>query len=711
MATSEERIYTCPMHPEIIRYKPGACPICGMSLELKNPTARTNSDESDDELTRMTRRLWISALFTVPLFLIVMIDMLPSSPISSIISPQMRIWVELALATPVCTWAAWPFFVRAYRSVRTWNLNMFTLIGLGVMVAYGFSFVAALFPNLFPEQFRDENGHVAMYFEAAAVIVTLILVGQVLELRARSRTGDAIKKLLELAAKTARIVDDDGTEREVSIDDVKSGDKIRVKPGEKIPVDGKVLEGSSHVDESMVSGESMPVAKSEGDEVIGATINGNGTLLIQAGEVGDGSVLSRIVQMVANAQRSRAPIQNVADKVSAVFVPAVVVVALITFVVWAVFGPEPAMAYGLINMIAVLIIACPCALGLATPMSIMVASGKGASEGVLFRDAEAIEVMQDIDLLVVDKTGTLTKGQPELVHLEPVNWEKSELLVLAASLENSSEHPIAQAIVRANKGELKPVSDFESITGKGVKASVDGHQVAIGNLAMMRQLDVEVGDADEKADRLRQKAQTVMFVAVDGKFAGLIGVADPIKESSKAAIEALHALGIKIVMLTGDNETTAKAVASDLNIDQVVAGVLPEEKAAKIGEFQAAGHKVAMAGDGINDAPGLARAHVGIAMGTGTDIAMESAGVTLVKGDLMGIVKARKLSKMTMANIRQNLFFAFVYNFAGVPIAAGILFPFFGILLSPMIAAAAMSMSSVSVIGNALRLRSKSLSV
>ncbi|MFW6023824.1 MAG: copper-translocating P-type ATPase, partial [Myxococcota bacterium] len=610
---------------------------------------------------------------------------------------------------PVCTWAAWPFYVRAVHSVKNRSLNMFTLIGLGVSVAFVYSLVAALFPGIFPQAFRTEAGNVAVYFEAAAVITTLILMGQVIELRARSQTGAALQELLGLAPATARRVEADGSERDVPLDDVREGDVLRVRPGEKVPVDGEILEGTSNVDESMVTGEPIPVEKQAGDAVVGATVNGTGSLVMRADRVGSETLLSRIVQMVAEAQRSRAPIQRLADVVAGYFVPTVIGVAIVTFVVWAIFGPQPRMTYALINAVAVLIIACPCALGLATPMSIMVATGKGATLGVLFRNAEAIEVLRKVDAIVVDKTGTLTEGKPKLVSTVPAaGTDEGALLRMAASLERGSEHPLAAAIVRGaeERGvELVASRDFQSVTGKGVRGEVDGHAVALGNLALMQDLGVEVGDLAERAETLRVDGQTVMFAAVDREPAGLVGVADPIRAGTAEAIGALHAEGVRIVMLTGDSETTARAVAGKLGIDEVIAGVLPDRKTAVVKELQAEGRTVAMAGDGINDAPALAQAHVGIAMGTGTDVAMESAGVTLVKGDLRGIARARKLSRRTMTNIRQNLFFAFAYNSAGVPIAAGVLFPFFGVLLSPMLAAAAMSLSSVSVIGNSLRLR------
>ncbi len=702
---SAER-WTCPMHPEIVRDAPGSCPKCGMALE---PMTLSLDDEESHELRDMTRRFWLAALFTLPLVVIAMGDMLPGRPISRLLSAELRAYVELALALPVCLWSAWPFYTRAVRSLVDRHLNMFTLIGLGVSVAFVYSVVATLVPGIFPASFRGHGGHVAVYFEAASVIVTLILLGQVLELKARSRTNAAIKKLLGLAPKTARRLNDDGGEEDVALDAVRIGDRLRVRPGEKVPVDGVVLEGKSSVDESMVTGEPIPVEKAPGDEVIGATVNGTGGFVLRAVKVGAETLLSRIVLMVAEAQRSRAPIQRLADVVSGYFVPAVVAIAAVTFVVWGFFGPEPAMAFAIINAVAVLIIACPCALGLATPMSIMVATGKGAEVGVLFRNAEAIEVLRKVDTLVTDKTGTLTEGKPRLVGVVSAGALTEErLLELAAALERGSEHPLAAAIVdgaRERGVEPPGATDFESVTGKGVRGAVGGARVALGNRAMMDELGVEVGHLSDRAEALRADGQTVMFVAADRALAGLIGVADPIKQSTPEAIRALHAEGLRVVMLTGDSETTARAVARKLGIDEVIAEVLPDQKVAAVARLQSEGRMVAMAGDGINDAPALARAQVGIAMGTGTDVAMESAGVTLVKGDLRGIVRARKLSRATMRNIRQNLFFAFVYNAAGVPIAAGLLFPFLGILLSPIIAAAAMSLSSVSVIGNALRLR------
>ena len=698
--------WTCPMHPEIVRTEPGSCPICGMALE---PRTISLEDEPNPELDDMTRRFQVSVALTVPVFLLAMSEFLPGS-LGRLVPPSALAWVQLVLATPVVLWGGWPFFVRGWHSVTNRSLNMFTLIALGVGVAYIYSVIATVFPGLFPHSFRMHNGHVGVYFEAAAVIVTLVLLGQVLELRARSHTGAAIRALLGLAPKTARRLGSDGSEEDVPLDHVRAGDRLRVRPGEKVPVDGTVLDGTSAVDESMVTGEPIPVEKREGDRVIGATVNGTGSFVMRAERVGRDTLLAQIVDMVAHAQRSRAPIQTLADVVSGYFVPAVVAIAIATAIVWGTVGPEPRLAYALINAVAVLIIACPCALGLATPMSIMVASGKGATAGVLFKNAEAIEVLRDVDTLIVDKTGTLTVGKPRLVSLIPIgDSDEAAVLRLAASLERGSEHPLAAAIVdgAVERGAaLSNAESFESITGKGVRGRVEGRLVALGNLRLLEDLRLSPGDAAARADELRRDGQTVMFVAIDGVLAGLIGVADPIKDTTPEAIAQLHREGLRIVMLSGDSRTTAETVARKLGIDDVMPEVLPDQKAAMVKRLQEEGHIVAMAGDGINDAPALAQAHVGIAMGTGTDVAMESAGVTLVKGDLRGIARARRLSRATMSNIRQNLFFAFVYNALGVPIAAGVLYPWLGLLLSPMIAAAAMSFSSVSVIANALRLRS-----
>jgi Cu+-exporting ATPase len=696
--------YTCPMHPEIVRDEPGECPICGMALE---PMTVTVEQEENPELVDMTRRFWVSAALTVPLVILAMGEFVGLS-FDGLATPRTLGWLELALATPVVLWGGWPFFVRAWQSIVNRSLNMFTLIGLGVGVAFVYSVVATLVPDIFPASFRDAAGQVDIYFEAAAVIVTLVLLGQVMELRARGRTGEAIRALLGLAPKTARRLNADGTETDVPLELVAVGDRLRVRPGEKVPVDAVVIEGESAVDESMISGEPIPVAKQSGDRVIGATVNGTGSLVVEAERVGSDTLLSQIVQMVAAAQRSRAPIQKLADVVAGYFVPSVVLISIATFIVWALVGPAPAMGFAIINAVAVLIIACPCALGLATPMSIMTATGKGASFGVLFKDAEAIEVMREVDTLVVDKTGTLTEGKPRLVGVESTGaFNEVALLGLAATLERGSEHPLAEAIVagaRERGVELGQTTSFESITGKGVVGEVGGRRIALGNAALLDSMGINPGMFAARAEARRRQGQTVMFVAVDNETAGIVAVADPIKETTPSAIEALHEEGVRIVMLTGDSETTAKAVAARLGLDDVVAGVLPDQKASTVKRLQDVGHIVGMAGDGINDAPALAQAQVGIAMGTGTDVAMESAGVTLVKGDLRGIVRARRLSRATMGNIRQNLFFAFIYNGLGVPVAAGVLYPAFGILLSPIIAAAAMSFSSVSVIGNALRL-------
>ncbi len=698
--------YTCPMHPEIVRDEPGSCPICGMALE---PRTVTLEEAENPELADMRRRFRVSLALTVPLLVLAMTRSLPGDPLQQLAPPRVWSWLELVLASPVVLWGGWPFFVRGWRSVVTWNLNMFTLIGLGVAVSYGYSLVALFFPGIFPPSFRSAEGEVALYFEAAAVITTLVLLGQVFELRARSRTGAAIKALLGLAPKTARRIAEDGTEEDVPLDEVRPGDRLRVRPGEKVPADGVVAEGQSSVDESMITGEPMPVEKSVGERLVGATVNGTGSLIMRAERVGSETLLAQIVRMVAEAQRSRAPIQKLADRVAGYFVPAVVGIAVLTFIGWAVLGPEPRLAHALVNAVAVLIIACPCALGLATPMSIMVASGKGATVGVLFRNAEAIETLRQVDTLVLDKTGTLTEGKPKLVTVEALDGTvEADVLRLAASLERGSEHPLAAAIV-AGAGErgvaLDGARNFESLTGRGVRGEVDGRSVALGNRTLLDELGVDAGPLAARAETLRGEGQTVMFVAVDGKPVGLLGVADPIKATTPDAIRRLHAENVRVAMLTGDSRTTAEAVARTLGIDEVFAEVLPDQKADVVKRLQQEGRIVAMAGDGINDAPALAQAQVGIAMGTGTDVAMESAGVTLVKGDLRGIVRARRLSHATMANIRQNLFFAFVYNSLGVPIAAGVLYPVFGLLLSPVIAAAAMSFSSVSVVTNALRLR------
>ena len=699
--------YVCPMHPEIVRDAPGECPICGMALEPR--TVAGDEEEANPELEDMSRRFRVSAVLAVPVFLLAMVADLAPQWLPAGLSMGVVQWIEFVLATPAVLWGGWPFFVRGWRSVVTWNLNMFTLIGLGVAVAWTYSVAALFFPGIFPPVMRMADGTVDVYFEAAAVITALVLLGQVLELRARSRTNAAIKMLLGLAPNTARIVRDDGSEEDIPLERVHPGDILRVRPGEKVPVDGVVVEGESSVDESMVTGEPMPVRKGPGERLIGATINGTGSLLMRAEKVGADTLLAQIVNMVAEAQRSRAPIQKLADQVAGYFVPAVVLIAVVTFFVWWLWGPEPRLAHAVVNAVAVLIIACPCALGLATPISIMVGTGRGALEGVLIKNAEVLETMEKVDTLVVDKTGTLTEGRPALAAVTAEgSLDESEVLRLAASLERSSEHPLAEAIVRGAEGRgIAPgrAEAFQSVTGKGVTGQVDGHEVALGNLALLRDLNIDAGDLPRKADEMRAEGETVMFLAVDGRAAGLIGVADPVKSSTPEAIRDLHREGIQVVMLTGDSRRTAEAVARRLGIDRVEAEVLPDQKARVVKELQARGRIVAMAGDGINDAPALAQAHVGIAMGTGTDVAMESAGVTLVKGDLRGIVRARRLSRATMRNIRQNLFFAFVYNSLGVPVAAGILYPFFGILLSPIIAAAAMSFSSVSVIMNALRLR------
>ncbi len=701
--------YTCPMHPEIVRDAPSFCPICGMALEPRTVTG----DESNEDLISMTRRFKIGIVLTIPLLLLAMSDLIPGQPVQHAVSGRLLQLIQLVLATPVVLWGGWPFFQRGWASIVNRSLNMFTLIAMGTGVAYAYSVIATFFPALFPESFRGHGDEVGVYFEVSAVIIVLVLLGQVLELRARSQTSSAIKALLGLAPKTARIIRDDGNEEEISLDAIKTGDKLRVRPGEKVPVDGIVLEGSSFVDESMITGEPVPVEKTIGDKVTGGTVNGTGSFFMKAERVGSETLLAQIVRMVSEAQRSRAPIQRLADVVSSYFVPAVFVSAVITFIVWSVVGPEPRLAHAIVNAVAVLIIACPCALGLATPMSIMVGIGRGAAVGVLIKNAEALEVMEKINTLVVDKTGTLTEGRPRLTSIVPLNQlSDSELLRLAASIERGSEHPLAAAIVNGaqEKGlKLSEAQQFESLTGKGVVGRVDGHEVALGNTKLIEQLKIAADGLIERADALRKEGETVMFLAVNGRAAGLIGVADPIKESTPEAIKALHENGIRILMITGDNRTTAEAVARKLGIDEIEADVLPEQKLEVVKRLQSEGRIVAMAGDGINDAPALAQAHVGIAMGTGTDVAIESADITLVKGDLRGIVRAYRLSRATMRNIRQNLFFAFIYNALGVPVAAGVLYPVTGLLLNPMIASAAMSFSSVSVIGNALRLRKMEL--
>ncbi len=696
--------YTCPMHPEIVRQQPGECPICGMALE---PV--TVAEETDPELKNMSRRLWVGVALSIPLLALAMPEMIPGDLLQRSVAGSILTRIQFALATPVVLWAGWPFFARGWRSIVNLRLNMFTLIAIGVGVAYLYSVVAVLFPDIFPASFRIAEGEVDVYFEAAAVITTLVLLVQVLELKARIRTSSAIRALLDLAPRMARVIRGDDTEDDIPLDQVAVGDRLRVRPGEKVPVDGIVLEGTSSVDESMVTGESIPVEKSPGEVVTGATVNGTGSFVMRAERVGSDTLLSQIVRMVSEAQRSRAPIQRLADVVAGYFVPAVLLVAAVTFAVWAAVGPAPAMAFGLINAVAVLIIACPCALGLATPMSIMVGTGRGAEAGVLIKNAEALEILEKVDALVVDKTGTLTEGKPRLESVVSVSEEsEAELLRLAASLERGSEHPLAGAIVDGALGQgltLSEATEFRSETGKGVVGTVDGRTVALGNAALFEDMKVATGELAGRAEALRGEGQTVMFIAIDGKEAGLVAVADPIKDGAAEAIRLLRDDGIGIVMVTGDNRTTARAVARQLVIHEVEAEVLPERKREVVKHLQEQGRVVAMAGDGINDAPALAQAEVGIAMGTGTDVAMESAGVTLVKGDLRGIVRARRLSRTTMRNIRQNLFFAFIYNSLGVPIAAGVLYPAFGILLSPIIAAAAMSLSSVSVVGNALRLR------
>jgi Cu+-exporting ATPase len=694
------------MHPQIVRTEPGSCPICGMALEPMTPTA---ADAENPELRDMTRRFWVGVVLSVPLLAMAMADHLAKPALDAVIVPRLAVWIQLILGTPAVLWCGWPFFQRGWASLVARRLNMFSLIALGTGVAYAYSVVAALAPQIFPVSFRGPHGEVPLYFEAAAVIVTLVLLGQVLELRARSATNSAIRELLDLAPKRARLVREDGSEEDIPLEQVMPGNRLRVRPGEKVPVDGAVLEGHSTVDESMITGEPVPVEKSPGDKVTGATVNATGSFVMRAERVGSDTLLAQIVRMVAEAQRSRAPIQRLVDIIAAWFVPAVIGVAVLTFMVWSIFGPPPAMGFALVNAVAVLIIACPCALGLATPMSIMVGTGRGARAGVLVRNAEALELMEKIDTLVVDKTGTLTEGKPRLVGVTPIGGiDENDLLGLVASLERGSEHPLAAAIVKGAEDcglKLVAASDFNAESGKGVIGTVDGRRVAVGNKALLGSLGIDPDSLPEQADALRKDGQGVMLVAVDGRAAGLVAVADPIKESAIGALRALRDEGIRVVMLTGDSRITADAVGRKLDIDDVVAEVLPDQKASAVKKFQDEGRFVGMAGDGINDAPALAQAQVGIAMGTGADVAMESAAVTLIKGDLRGIVRARRLSRATMRNIRQNLLFAFVFNAAAIPIAAGVLYPAFGLLLNPMIASAAMAMSSVTVIGNALRLR------
>ena len=707
-ASAETSYYTCPMHPEAKQQEPGACPKCGMALERVG--AGLDEDEENPEYAYMLKRFIFGSILTVSLVIIAMRDMLPGGHLlEQLFSSTTLNWLELILSTPVVIWAGWPFYVRGVQSIINKSLNMFTLIGLGVSVTFAYSIIAVLLPEIFPDTMRSADGSVGVYFEAAAVIVTLILLGQVMELRARSQTGAAIKSLLGLSPKTARKISKDGTEKDIPLEEVVTGDTLRIRPGEKVPVDGVVLSGTSSVDESMISGEPLPVSKKEGDRVIGATVNTTGALTMRADKVGSDTLLARIVNMVAEAQRSRAPIQKLADMVAGYFVPVVISISMAAFVIWYLLGPDPRLAHALIAAVSVLIIACPCALGLATPMSIMVATGKGAGLGVLFKNAEAIETMRKIDTIVVDKTGTLTEGKPKLTDVIPAGAMNADTILMnGASLERGSEHPLAAAIVKGAMEKNLTLSDaenFQSHTGKGVSGTVDGNTVLLGNIKLLEDFSIDPGYFAEKAETMRKEGQTVMYVALDGKIGGLLAVSDPIKETTPRAIKKLHDEGIRVIMLTGDNKATAEAVGRKLGIDQVVAEVLPDEKASTVKKFQDEGSMVAMAGDGINDAPALAQAQVGIAMGTGTDVAMESAGVTLVKGDLTGIIRARKLSRATMANIKQNLFFAFIYNSLGVPLAAGLLYPFFGLLLSPIIAAAAMSLSSLSVVGNALRLR------
>lgn len=701
--------YTCPMHPEIIRDQPGNCPICGMALEARTVTA---TEQDNPELREMTRRFWVSVALTLPLLAIAMADMLPGMPVQRFLPAAWLPWIEIVLATPVVVWGGWPFFQRGWASIVNRSTNMFTLIAMGTGVAYFYSLVATLSPGIFPPSFREMGSRPALYFEAAAAIVTLVLLGQVLELRARSRTGAAIRALLDLTPRTARVLRN-GTEQDIPLDQVHVGDRLRVRPGEKVPVDGVVLEGRSSVDESMITGESVPVEKTEGARVIGATVNASGSFIMRAERVGSETLLAQIVTMVSQAQRSRAPIQRLADKVAGWFVPLVIALAALTFIAWALFGPPPRFAHAIVNAVAVLIIACPCALGLATPMAIMVGTGRGAHAGVLIKNAEALENLEKVDTLIIDKTGTLTEGKPRLVSIHSAqDFKESELLRLLASLEQGSEHPLASAIVataKERKVSLASVTDFHADSGKGISGSIEGKMVLAGNEQLFANKNLQLEPFSRQANELRSKAQSVIFVAIDGKIAGLVGIADPVKSSTPAALSELRKEGLRIVMVTGDSKTTAAAIARELNIKEFEAEILPANKAKIVKDLQQQGRIVAMAGDGVNDAPALAQADVGIAMGTGTDVAIESAGITLVKGDLAAIVRARKLSRATMKNIRQNLFFAFIYNSVGVPIAGGVLYPLFGILLSPILAAAAMSFSSVSVITNSLRLRNANL--
>src|ERR1700722_12272151 len=707
---SSENIYTCPMHPEIRQDHPGDCPKCGMRLE---PVIPTLGGEENTELKAMTVRFGIGLVLTLPLLVSMVSDLLPNHPLEAILSVKAMNWGQMLLTTPIVFWAGWPLLVKAWQSLVNQSLNMFSLIGLGILLAYGDSLVATLWPGLFPPTFQNSDGTVPVYFESAAFITVLVLLGQVMELKARGQTSSAIRALLDLAPKMARRVGTEGMEQDVALDQIQAGDRLRVRPGEKVPVDGLVLEGNSSIDESMVTGESIPVEKQAGAKVVGATLNGTGSILMRAEKVGSETLLSQIVQMVSAAQRSRAPIQKLADRVSGYFIPIVMGLAVLTFVVWAVWGPPPRMAFAFVNAVAVIIIACPCALGLATPMSIMAATGKGAGVGILFKNAEAIETLRKVDTLVVDKTGTLTEGKPKLQKvITAEGWSENDLLKVAASLEKGSEHPLAEALLSAAREKNIPlleVQNFKSLTGKGVSGTVEGQEAALGNNRLLEDLKLDGGVFKGQAEQLRLEGQTVMYVAVENKMAGLIGVADPVKMTTAEAVKALQQQGMRVIMLTGDNPTTAQAVAKKLGLDDIVAEVLPEGKVAVVKKLQAEGRIVAMAGDGINDAPALVQAQVGFAMGTGTDVAMESADVTLVKGDLTGIVRAVKLSRATIGNIKQNLFWAFIYNAIGVPIAAGALYPFFGLLLSPMIAAAAMSFSSVSVITNALRLRNVKL--